>query len=366
MIARAIFAVIFLWTLLQMGAAAQEAMVPSFSGELFADGRPVDRLIEVRLEAQDSSLIANAYTFGSSRFTFSDVTLRLDTNYFLVIKEYGFKELRYRLHLEDFVKDSSRPGIYHFRGFIILDLESLPPGKKAGEERITGPKAVDARQLKATISDEAQREYNLALEDAAAGDGKATLKHLEKAVELAPEYYDALNKLGVEYIKAGQYRKAEAILDRACALNPNDPLPLTNLGTLHFQEGESGALAVAGQADADAIEASYRKAVDVFERALRLSPLDPRINFYLGTALYKIGAYERAESLLDNALTLDGRMHEARLALVNIYVRQRRYEEALRQISAYLEANPDSPQREELKALRIKIETGRIGGQNGD
>jgi tetratricopeptide (TPR) repeat protein len=208
------------------------------------------------------------------------------------------------------------------------------------------------RQLEAEISSEARREYNLALQNIAAGDSRTARTHLEKAVELAPDYYDALNKLGVEYLRAGQYRKAEAILDRAHGINPNDPLPLTNLGILHFQEGE--ALAHAGS---DGVEASYRKAVDLFEKALRLDPLSPRTNFHLGTALYKIGDYERAESLLINALAQDGQMHEARLTLLNIYTRQRRYDDALKQISAYLQANPDSPQRKQLEALRIQIES---------
>jgi tetratricopeptide (TPR) repeat protein len=323
---------------------------------VFVDGRAADRMIEIRLEAQDLSTVATAYTSGSSRFTFRNVSLQPDGTYFLVIRESGFKEIRNRLYLEDFHKDPTRPGVMHFGGLVRLFLESLPPEGKA----ITGPKAVDARQLKAEIPDKARREYNLALEKVADGDNKAALANLEKAVELAPEYYDALNKLGVEYLKAGQFRKAEAILDRARALNPNDPLPLTNLGTLHYQEGERLTLAAGDEAALDVIGASYRKAVDLFEKAVRLDPVAPRPNFYLGTALFKVGAYERAESVLINALALDGQMHEARLALLNIYIRQRRYDAALKQISAYLEANPVSPQRQQIETLRTQIESNSI------
>lgn len=74
--------------------------------------------------------------------------------------------------------------------------------------------------------------------------------------------------------------------------------------------------------------------------------------------MYKTGAYERAESLLVDALALDSGMHEARLVLLNIYARLGRFKDALQQISMYLDAKPDSPNREHLTAMKIKIETG--------
>jgi len=97
--------------------------------------------------------------------------------------------------------------------------------------------------------------------------------------------------------------------------------------------------------------------VELFEKALRLNPLSPRANFYVGSALYKLGEYEKAESALLHTLELDGRMQEARLALLNIYMRQKRYDLALKQISAYLQANPNSPERERLEKLKARIQS---------
>jgi tetratricopeptide (TPR) repeat protein len=361
MIIRMFFVGMLLWALSPLNVVAEDVFVPLLTGEVFVDGRPIDKVVEVRLEAHNQALVASAYTFESARFTFRGIMLALEDTYYLVINESGFRELRYELRVFDFIRDSASSRIRHFAGLLVLNLERLPPEKKANDGRIIGPKAVDARQLKAEISDEARREYNLALQEAAAGDARAALTRLEKAVKLAPEYYDALNKLGAAYLRAGEYRKAEAILDRARALNPNDPLPLTNLGILHFEEGGKPASATAAGADGGlaAAEASYRKAVEFFDKALRLDSLAPRTNFYLGTALYKIGSYERAESLLLNTLALDKTMHEAHLTLLNIYTRQQRYDAALEQIAAYLEAIPDSPKRQQLEALRIQIESSR-------
>jgi Flp pilus assembly protein TadD len=355
--ARTILAVIITVALSQGALLAAEGMVPLFTGEVYADGRPINRVVEVRLEAANSSLVASAYTFGSARFTFRNITLVMEENYYLVIRDLDFKELRYELHMNDFYRDSADSRVFHFGGLILLELQSLPKQKKAGDEQKAGPKAVDARQLKAEISGNARREYNLALENIAAGDNKAAVAHLEKAVELAPDYYDALNKLGGEYIRSGRYKEAEAILNRVRTLNPNDPLPLTNLGILYLKQGErlEFAAAVKAVSESEAPLTFFDRAVEVFEKALRLNPLSPRASFYLGTALYKAGVDERAEPLLLNALDLDDQMHEARLPLIYVYARHQRYDDALKQISAYLGANPGAPERKRLEALMVQM-----------
>jgi tetratricopeptide (TPR) repeat protein len=337
---------------------AVECMVPLLTGQVYADGRPINRVVEVRLEAANSSLVASAYTFGSSKFVFYNLTMVMEDNYYLVIKDMAFKDLRYELHMYEFFRDSANPQIYHFGGSIILELQSLPPEKKAADGQKSGPKAVDARQLRTQIPAAARREYDMALENIAAGNTKAAILHLEKAVELAPDYYDALNKLGGEYVRSGQYREAEAVLDRARTLNPNDALPLTNLGILYLKQGDRLEVLAAVKADfgSESPRAFFEKAVDVFEKALRLNSLSPRANLYLGTALYKAGAYERAEPVLRNALDLDGQLHEARLTLIHVYARTKRYDDGLKQISAYLDANPDSPEKKRLEALKAQME----------
>jgi tetratricopeptide (TPR) repeat protein len=332
-------------------AFAREVVVPLFVGQVFADGRPIEKAIAIRIEAENSAMIDTTYTLDSGKFLFRNLLLVYEDAYFLVIREPDYKELRYRVERSQFVADSASPLMVHSIGSVILDLERLPPERKI---RKAGPKAVDARQLKAEISDEARREFNLALKNIANGSSKEALAHLKKAVELSPEYYDALARLGSEYMKAGQPREARTMLERAQALNPNDPIPLTNLGTLQFQEGER--VESAGSGNSLVAETSYRNAADYFEKALRLNPLAPRANFYLGIALYKLGAYERSESALINTLALDGRMHEARLTLINIYNRRHRYDDALKQISEYLQANPDAPQRKQLEDMRSQIQ----------
>jgi tetratricopeptide (TPR) repeat protein len=71
--------------------------------------------------------------------------------------------------------------------------------------------------------------------------------------------------------------------------------------------------------------------------------------YYLGTALYGLGDYRKAESLLIKALARDDPMPEAHLTLINLYVKQKRYDAAIEQIEAFLKINPDASIKEQLE-----------------
>ena len=54
-------------------------------------------------------------------------------------------------------------------------------------------------------------------------------------------------------------------------------------------------------------------------------------------------------------MPLDKEFSDLRLVLINVYTRQRRFEEALLELRAYLDKNPKSPQRAALEAIEKQI-----------
>ena len=92
------------------------------------------------------------------------------------------------------------------------------------------------------------------------------------------------------------------------------------------------------------------------EESVRRNPLSPPTHSNLGAALYKIGEYERAETILKKALELDENEHNARLMLINVYTKGARFSDALQQANAFLEKNPKAPQRPSLEAIKQQIE----------
>jgi Tfp pilus assembly protein PilF len=340
---------------LSTGLAAQDARLGRLHGRVIADGAPIDRVVEVRLDSQTlGKTLATAYTLEGDEFSFLDVPVNSTDSYFVVINEDGYKEVRVRLDTRSFVRGFNDPSRLEFSGILVLYLErnaADTPGHDPAIEAGRAP-AVDVRVLTAVIPPEAREAYAEGLEHVAADEPDDAIERLEEAVELAPEYYDALNKLGIEYLKVGRYRDAEAILERARDLGPRDPRPLLNLGMLFLQEAPTRE---ASQNAGAGLE-SYERAAGLLEEAVQLDPLAPEANYYLGSALYQTGDLDRAEYFLQEALGLDTDLHDARLALLNVYTRQQRYPEALEQLRAYLRQVPDSPQKPALEAIRLQLE----------
>lgn len=338
---------------LSVPVSAQDARLGRLHGRVIADGAPIDRVVEVRLDSETlGKTIATAYTLEGDEFSFLDVPVNSTDSYFLVIDEDGYKEVRLRLDTRSFVRGFNDPSRLEFSGILVLYLER-EASDEAPPETEGGPPAVDLRVLTAVIPPEAREAYADALGHLEANETDEAIDRLEEAVDLAPEYYDALNKLGIEYLKAGRFREGEAALEQARSLGPRDPRPLLNLGMLFLKEGEAREQP---GGNPEAALASYERAVSVLEEAARLDPLAAEANYYLGSALYRTGDLDRSERFLQEALRLDASLHDARLALLNVYTRQRRFPEALEQLRAYLRQVPDSPRKPALEAIRLQLE----------
>src|SRR6266850_361586 len=307
----------------------------TISGRIILDASSApDRMIEVRFETDSGQRLGYAYTGLSGEFTYRGVGVSQDL--YVVVEVEGFKPYRERM-------------AYALLGGhvnIFLERERFKAVERGGSP------VVDLKQLRARIPGKAVDEYEKALKESPKGDATKIIERLERALKLAPDFYEARNTLGVQYLRMQKYREAETAFERARDLNPNAAEPVINLGTIYYQEGEI-------QSDAGRAEEAagrFQKAVGFLEEAIRRNPLSAPAHNYLGAALYKIASYERAESMLNRALQLDEELQQAHLTLINIYTRQSRLDEALDKINTYLKKNPDSPQRATLQGIKEKIE----------
>ena len=333
----------------QVGGVDEEAPEPiqpqiRLTGRVIADATlQPDEIIEVRLEGSGGDRIGFAYTESSGAFQFRPVVLEPGRFYYVVVEYEGHRPFRERLdHMTDI--RSGAPLIVFLEG-----VESPAPAPGPSDD------VVDVRQLEAAIPAEARAEYDRAMEEIGQGLYLSAIPRLERAVELAPDFYEALNSLGGQYVRVHRYRDAQAALEKALELSPASTPPLVNLGFLHYQEGQ----ALTEDGDADGARARFDRAVDALDRAVRNDPTDATARHYLGAALYARGDADRAEAMLDLALELDPADDEVRLVLINLYARQERFDEVLAEAGRYLERRPDSPMRPPLERLVEQIR-GRI------
>ena len=119
----------------------------------------------------------------------------------------------------------------------------------------------------------------------------------------------------------GKGRFAEAVKEyrTSVALDPKNPVPLTDLGS---------ALASMGD---------LKGAVQAYVQALRASPGNPMLHYYLGTTLMGLKSEEEAAQHYQRAIEANPGFMEAHFQLANLLMRLRLYDQALPHYTAVVE-----------------------------
>ena len=145
--------------------------------------------IPVRLESFGQPL-DTVFTDGNGNFVFDNV--QPGNIFYVVIEEDGFRPVRERA---DFGPVSAvSAGLP-----IVIFLESVD----TTDDSITDAGAVDLNQLISDIPREAVEAFQKAAEESRDGNYERSAERLEEATEIAPDFYEAQNALGVEYQKLG-------------------------------------------------------------------------------------------------------------------------------------------------------------------
>lgn len=110
---------------------------------------------------------------------------------------------------------------------------------------------------------------------------------LQQALKMRPDEPELLNYLGYTWIDRGEHLKeAMAMVQRAVATNPRSGAMIDSLGWAYYRMGD------------------YKTAVQKLEQAVELEAGDPEINNHLGDAYWKIGRKDEAVFQWRRVLTL--------------------------------------------------------------
>ena len=193
--------------------------------------------------------------------------------------------------------------------------------------------SVNVKQL--AIPDAAKRAYEDAQRDLAKNDPEAAIAHLNRAVELAPEFVSAWNNLGTIAYKQRDLDRAEACFRRALDADETAFEPLVNLG---------GVLV-----NLHKLQEAWKYNV----QAVLARPNDPLANSQLGMTYFELGALPLAEKHFRKALEIDpGHFSQPQRFLAEIHLRRKDYKAAAADLEDFLKYHPDWPQ---ATAMRQKI-----------
>ena len=176
--------------------------------------------------------------------------------------------------------------------------------------------------------------YNKALESVKDGHRDKAVEQLKGALAIHPTFVAALNGLGVQYLKLGDYQSALDAFTKALKITPDSFILHLNSGISLFSLNKPA------------------EAETQFAAALVKNEASGSAHLYHARALIALKRLDDAEKDLKRALEIGG--DEAKLAhryLAWIYVEKGENVEAVKELELYLKASPDSKETDQIKNL---------------
>jgi tetratricopeptide (TPR) repeat protein len=160
------------------------------------------------------------------------------------------------------------------------------------------------------------------------------LAALKSAIDLFPQYFDALELLGTEQVKDREYEAAIPALTKALEVNSRAFASSFALGVAQYNLKQL-----------DPAVESFRRAVSLNERSINA-------NLWLGIALRQTSRPQEAEPYLKRADVLaDSKLPDAHWQLALLFNQLKRYKEAADELETFLKVQPDSKDAELIKKL---------------
>jgi tetratricopeptide (TPR) repeat protein len=168
--------------------------------------------------------------------------------------------------------------------------------------------------------------------------------HFEKAVKIYPCYARAEVDLALTLMRERDSTQAEAPLKKAIECDPDSVQPYLHLGRLFNAQHR------------------YVESRSVLAEGVRRAPSSWLLYYHLGQADEGLKNYALAEQELLRALSfgpgVSAAVHEK---LADVYLMENAYEKAYAEMRAYLQADPEGPYADRIRAVMQQLESaGRV------
>lgn len=299
----------------------------SITGFVFGEARTP--LSEVHVELLDDFYvtISRVKTTGSGLFAFRGLP---DGLYNVKVLPYG-SDYEGQTRSVSLVALSVIPG----RGTVNEQIDFY---LKVKRNTNAGPLTATGVVFVQEIPDGAKKLYEAGIEDLHNKKENEGYDKLKKALELFPDYFLALDRLGTEYVVRGHYTPAFVLLTKAVEVNPRSFSSLFGLGL-----------------------ASYRlqqvdKAVENLRLATEIYNKSANAYLWLGIALYQKKNLSQAETALTQANKLSKRESaEVHWQLARLYKEQKRFRESADELELFLKYKPEAEDVEKIKQMIVTL-----------
>ena len=317
--------------LLFLAGTASAQQVGSVVGELHVirGDFPGRVLVELQLH---SSPIASQYTDEQGKFAFTSLTNNL---YHVIVRDQRFYPIDQIAVLDLSITSST-----------MVQIQLMPREKSQASGSSQGPSAthrylIDLSEYRRHFAKPALKEFDRGVESDRKGRREDAIRHYEKALTLAPDFYPAHNNLGSDYLSKWDFSAAQVHFEQAIKLNQSDAQACLNLGNVFL------------------MTKNYDGALQSLQEGLRRDPNSALGQFLLGSVYERLGKIPEAERALRAALASNSTMSRVHLELVNLYLLQKDNSKASTELKAFLSNSPDDPLAPKAKELLKKLEAAR-------
>lgn len=303
----------------------------SISGLVYGESRTPLADTYVQLLDELGSTISQTRTNGSGRYAF-----------------YGLSNGRFKIKVfpvgTDYMEQTQE---------VLLSPVSAVPGSGADNQQLDfylrlrdanrGPFGVPGAIFAQEVPDAAKKFYELGISELRQKNEKEGFENLKKALDVFPNYFLALDRLGTEYAARGRidpkyFEAAQILLTKALEVNPRSFSSMFGLGFTQYHLG------------------MVKQAVDNLERAITVYNDSPNAYLWLGIAQKRVGKLVQAEVSFKHANELSkGKEADVHWQLAGLYSDQKRYAEAAAELELFLKIKPDARDAEKIKQLIAQL-----------
>lgn len=176
--------------------------------------------------------------------------------------------------------------------------------------------------------------YNQALESVKEGKRDLAIQQLKGAISIHPTFVAALNGLGVQYLKLGNFQAAYEALNAALTISPDNFMLHLNCGIALLN------LKKPAEAEAE------------FSAALLKNEASGSAHLYRARALISLKRLDEAAKNLKRAVEIGGEdVKIAHRYLAGIHMEKGENLDAVRELELYLKASPETKEADQIKNL---------------
>ncbi len=242
-----------------------------------------------------------SFTDGGGRITFPEVSRG---NHYLEISKDGYEPAHEQIDVV-----AGLDGTYSIR--LRLRTDNRPP---------IGP----ATTVSAAIPPNAQKEFDQGMAKLKDNPGKS-IDNFRNAIEEHPKYAMAYTMMGLAHMRRKESYHAFLALAQAVELDPKLAIAHTLFGKFHLEEKK------------------FARAEQLLRKSIELDPQAWDAHYELSRCYFNLKKYDEALNYARQALQLPQSPSVVHLLLVDIHLKRSEPENALRELEAFAQADPNSP-----------------------